>query len=115
MAIELTSSLTTTEVFQTFMNSPEVSAFSKTIVPMKLAQSGDEQLVSRSQAKRLITRFERFKTVVLDFDGIESIWQAFADELFCVYAGAHPQVDLLLMYMTDQVERIWLRAITHRD
>jgi anti-sigma regulatory factor (Ser/Thr protein kinase) len=114
MAIDLNSQRTTTEVFQSFMNAPEDYDFSKTIVPMKLAQIGDEQLVSRSQAKRLIARFDKFKTVVLDFTGIESIGQAFADELFRVYAGAHPQVELLPMQMTDQVERMWLRAIAPR-
>ena len=111
MAIGLNSQRTTTEVFQAFMNAPEDYDFSKTIVPMKLAQIGDEQLVSRSQAKRLIARFDRFKTVVLDFTDVESIGQAFADELFRVYAVAHPQVELLPMHMTPQVERMWLRAI----
>lgn len=111
MSIALDSERTTTEVFQAFMNAPEDYDFSKTIVPMKLAQIGDEQLVSRSQAKRLIARFDRFKTVTLDFTGVETIGQAFADELFRVYASAHPQVELLPMHMTQQVERMWLRAI----
>lgn len=111
MAIRLDSQRTTTEVFQAFMNAPEDYDFSKTIVPMKLAQIGDEQLVSRSQAKRLIARFDRFKTVVLDFTGVESIGQAFADELFRVYALAHPQVELLPVHMTQQVEGMWLRAV----
>lgn len=111
MSIALDSERTTTEVFQAFMNAPEDYDFSKTIVPMKLAQIGDEQLVSRSQAKRLIARFDRFKTVTLDFTGVDTIGQAFADELFRVYALAHPQVELLPMHMTQQVERMWLRAI----
>lgn len=111
MSIELDSQRTTTEVFQMFMNVPDDFDFSKTIVPMRLAQIGDEQLISRSQAKRLIARFDRFKTVVLDFTDVESIGQAFADELFRVYALAHPQVELLPMHMTEQVERMWLRAI----
>ncbi len=111
MSVALDSARTTTEVFQAFMNAPEDYDFSKTIVPMKLAQIGDEQLVSRSQAKRLIARFDRFKTVTLDFTGVETIGQAFADELFRVYASAHPQVELLPMHMTQQVERRGLRAI----
>lgn len=114
MAIRLDSERTTTEVFQAFMDVPEDFDFSKTIVPMRLAQIGDEQLVSRSQAKRLIARFDRFKTVVLDFTGVETIGQAFADELFRVYALAHPQVELLPQHMTEQVERMWLRAIAPR-
>jgi hypothetical protein len=63
-------------------------------------------LVSRSQAKRLIARLDRFKIVILDFDGIQEIGQAFADELFRVYAMAHPEVELLPKNMTAQVERM---------
>jgi len=40
---------------------------------------GQEQLISRSQAKRLVARFDRFKTVTLDFEGIDEIGQAFAE------------------------------------
>jgi hypothetical protein len=80
------------------------------IVPMKLARCGDEQLISRSQAKRLIARFDRFKVVELDFAGVEEIGQAFADELFRVYANNHPTVELVPRNMTQQVERMWLRA-----
>ena len=88
--------------------------FSKTVVPMRLAQYGDEQLVSRSQAKRLIARFDRFKKVILDFKGVQEIGQAFADELFRVYANEHPDVELIPDNMTDQVQRMWLRAVAPR-
>src|SRR3989304_1763905 len=46
---------------------PEENTFVKTIVPVRLAQYEGEKLVSRSQAKRLSLRFERFRHVVLDF------------------------------------------------
>ena len=59
------------------MNAPDDYDFSKTVVPMKLAQLGDEQLISRSQAKRLIARFERFKSVILDFKGVNEIGKLF--------------------------------------
>ena len=114
MRISLESTRTTAEVFNKFMNAPEDFDFSKTIVPMKLAQLGDEQLISRSQAKRLIARFDRFKIVILDFNGVNEIGQAFADELFRVYANAHPQVELTPTNMTEQVERMWMRAISPR-
>ena len=64
--------------------------FTKTSVPVRLAQYGDEQLISRSQAKRLLARFDRFKVVLLDFEQVESIGQAFADEVFRVFVRAHP-------------------------
>lgn len=114
MHIALNSTRTTSDVFHQFMNAPEDFDFSKTMVPMRLAQLGDEQLISRSQAKRLIARFDRFKTVILDFSGVLEIGQAFADEIFRVYALAHPQVELSPVNMSEQVERMWLRAMAPR-
>ena len=114
MKIALDSERTTSDVFNQFMNAPEDFDFSKTIVPMKLARLGDEQLISRSQAKRLIARFDRFKKVILDFKSVNEIGQAFADELFRVYANEHPQVELTPVNMSEQVEKMWLRAVAPR-
>lgn len=114
MRIGLDSERTTSDVFNQFMNAPEDFDFSKTIVPMKLARLGDEQLISRSQAKRLIARFDRFKKVILDFKSVNEIGQAFADELFRVYANEHPQVELTPVNMSNQVEKMWLRAVAPR-
>jgi anti-sigma regulatory factor (Ser/Thr protein kinase) len=110
MSIALASTRALNEVYSQFTQAPEDYDFSKTVVPMKLAQYGDEQLVSRSQAKRLIARFDRFRTVILDFDGVQQVGQAFADELFRVYAIDHPRVELIPRNMTEQVERMWLRS-----
>lgn len=115
MRSALSSTRTAAEIYSQFTDAPEDYDFSKTIVPMKLARFGDEQLVSRSQAKRLITRFDRFRSVILDFADIQEIGQAFADELFRVYASAHPDVELLPKNMTEQVERMWLRAVAPRS
>lgn len=112
MRIALTSQRTAGDVYSQFTDAPEDYGFSKTVVPMKLARYGDEQLISRSQAKRLIARFDRFKIVILDFDGIQEIGQAFADELFRVYAIAHPEVELIPKNLSEQVERMWLRTIS---
>jgi DNA-binding Lrp family transcriptional regulator len=114
MIISPSCTRTTNDVYSQFTDAPDDYDFSKTIVPMRLAKYGDEQLVSRSQAKRLIARFERFKTVVLDFSEIQEIGQAFADELFRVYANKHPAVDLQPKNMNEQVERMWLRAVAPR-
>lgn len=114
MRIALTSARTAAEIYARFTGAPEDYDFSKTIVPMKLARFGDEQLVSRSQAKRLIARFDRFRTVILDFSEVQEIGQAFADELFRVYGSAHREVELLPKNMTEQVEKMWLRAVAPR-
>ena len=112
MEISLASDRTTASVYAQFAGIPEDYEFSKTIVPMKLARNGDEQLISRSQAKRLIARFDRFKTVVLDFAGVQEIGQAFADELFRVYGSEHPSIELIPSNMTVQVERMYLRVVS---
>lgn len=90
---------------------PEEYTFAKTLVPVRLAQYEGEKLVSRSQAKRLYQRFERFRQVVLDFDGVAEIGQAFADELFRVFATAHPGVALAPINMSIAVAQMVSRAL----
>lgn len=90
-------------VFDEF-TSPDDWTFSKTIVPVRLAQHESEKLIARSQAKRLIARFERFRTVVLDFEGVEEIGQGFADEVFRVFQLAHPGTELIPIHMRPDVE-----------
>jgi len=80
--------------------------FIKTVVPVKLAQYGDDKLVSRSQAKRLLVRLDRFKKVLFDFNGVESIGQAFADEIFRVFAQSHLDIQILAINASPEVEQM---------
>jgi len=80
--------------------------FTKTHVPVFLARYGDENLVSRSQAKRLLTRFERFKEIVLDFDKVDSIGQAFADEIFRVFTSQNPNIHFTPINANSQVKKM---------
>lgn len=77
--------------------------------------SAVDDLVTRSQAKRLMQRVERFRTVVFDFAGVGSIGQAFADEVFRVFANAHPRVELVPMHAVPQVQQMIRRAQVARD
>ena len=79
------------EVFEAFAN----PTFDKTVVPLRLAQYSGEKLISRSQAKRVAFRFERFKRIELDFAGVSEVGQAFADELFRVFPSAHPTIRIV--------------------
>lgn len=90
---------------------PDDFTFSKTIVPVRLARHEGEKLVSRSQAKRLVSRFEKFKTVMLDFTDVEEIGQAFADEIFRVFALSHPGVELIPFHATTAVQQMIARAL----
>jgi hypothetical protein len=93
---------TSKEVFDQFAL-PEEFSFAKTIVPVRLAQHEGEKLVSRSQAKRLTRRFERFHVVMLDFSDVEEIGQGFADEVFRVFQNAHPEITMTPMRMSPAV------------
>lgn len=104
---------TVREVFDAFAE-PEEYSFARTLVPVRLAQYEGEKLVSRSQAKRLYQRFERFRHVVLDFEGVAEIGQAFADELFRVFPLAHPEVVLAPTHMTAGVAQMVSRARAQR-
>jgi anti-sigma regulatory factor (Ser/Thr protein kinase) len=85
--------------------------FNKTIVPVKLARYGTENLLSRSQAKRLLTRVDRFQTVLFDFTDVESIGQAFADEIFRVFASQHPGMELYPVHANAEVRQMISRVV----
>lgn len=83
--------------------------FSKTRTVVRLFQIG-VRFVSRSEAKRLLHGLERFREVVLDFRGVDSVGQGFADEVFRVWATAHPDVVLVPVYMNEAVAFMVERA-----
>lgn len=112
MSIDRESTRTTTEVYDAYTTEEDVPVFSRTIVPVALLQYGEENLVSRSQARRLLHRFDRFEAVILSFKGVERIGQAFADEIFRVYARAHPEVALSYADAGVEVERMIKRALS---
>ena len=113
MKLRNNTARTTAEIFNKF--SDDDYGFTKTVVPVRLAQYGNEQLVSRSQAKRLLIRIERFKTVLFDFKDVESIGQAFADEVFRVFARQHPNMELLPINANDAVLQMIRRVESNTE
>ncbi|MCG5075103.1 STAS-like domain-containing protein [Paraburkholderia tagetis] len=105
---------TTRKVFDEFTESDDYT-FDKTIVPVNLARYGADELVSRSQAKRLLARVELFKHVIFDFEDVDSIGQAFADQIFRVFAGEHPEIKLVPVNTNAEVKGMIKRAIAARD
>lgn len=97
------------KIFDQFSSGDDYG-FNKTVVPVKLAKYGGDQLISRSQAKRLLARVELFRVVMFDFTGVDTIGQAFADEIFRVFAEGHPTIDLIPLHANSQVKRMIERA-----
>lgn len=105
MEIHTQARQTTLEIFTKATLGELSHDFSRTHVPIKLARYGTEQLVSRSQARRVLARFDQFKEVLLDFQGIAEIGPAFADEIFRVYQNEHPEIRILAIRALPQVQQ----------
>ncbi len=103
------TSRTDSQVFQQYSSEDDFS-FSKTVVPVTLARYGNDKLISRSQAKRVLARVELFKTVVLDFKEVDAVGPAFADEVFRVFPLAHPNTKLVAINANEEVGRMVSRA-----
>jgi anti-sigma regulatory factor (Ser/Thr protein kinase) len=95
---------------QVFSEYTEDFEFSRTRTIIRLFAIGIE-FVSRSQAKRLVHGLEKFREVVLDFDGVDLVGQGFADEVFRVWKNEHPDVELIPTGMTDAVAFMVERAV----
>ncbi|MFZ5452106.1 MAG: STAS-like domain-containing protein [Thermodesulfobacteriota bacterium] len=111
MYINISSNRTAKEVFDKYTSKDDDYGFTRTVVPVFLAKYGDENLISRSQAKRLVARLEKFREVVLDFKGVDSIGQAFADEIFRVYAQRNPHIQIMFANENEDIKKSISRAI----
>jgi hypothetical protein len=111
MTLALDSTRTSNDVYFKYFEATNVGdaepgeAFHTTEIPVRLAQLSSE-LVSRSQAKWVLNRATQFKTVILDFEGVVTVGQAFVDEVFRVFATAHPHIRLRTMGMTPEVQKM---------
>jgi anti-sigma regulatory factor (Ser/Thr protein kinase) len=112
MKLDNHSSRTPAEVYNQYTDGD--FGFDKTNVPIRLAQFSNQRLVSRSQAKRVLARIGAFKTVVFDFTGVETIGQAFADEIFRVFAKAHPEVQIQSTGANSDVSKMIQRAVAEK-
>jgi len=83
------SEKTKKELNDTFKEfSGEAFEFNKTKVRVDLFKM-DNSYISRSQARRILAGLEKFKEIVLDFKGVDTVGQGFADEVFRVWQSNH--------------------------
>ncbi len=97
-------------LFAQSYSDPKNYAFDKTVITVKLFALGTTY-VSRSQARRLLDNLEqRFKTIVLDYNHVPSIGQAFADEIYRVFHQRHPNIELVSINTSKNVDFMIKRA-----
>ena len=97
------------DTFAEFQTDPEEHAFDKTEIQIKLYTMGTIH-ISRSQARRVLAGLEKFKSIVLDFNKVPNVGQAFADEIFRVFKNKNPDIQITsintnkpVQFMIDRV------------
>lgn len=97
------------DVFKRFQSGPGEYDFGKTEILVRLFTLGTIY-ISRSQARRILVGLEKFKSVVLDFDRVPTVGQAFADEIFRVFKNSHPEISIQPINMNEPVKFMIERA-----
>jgi hypothetical protein len=91
------------DLFAEYQTNPEEYAFDKTEIQIKLYTMGTIH-ISRSQARRVLTGLEKFKSITLDFDNVPNVGQAFADEIFRVFKNKNPDIQITPINMNKAVK-----------
>ncbi|OGZ05831.1 MAG: hypothetical protein A2845_03435 [Candidatus Lloydbacteria bacterium RIFCSPHIGHO2_01_FULL_49_22] len=109
--IQTTTSLHLGDVFRKYTNIGDESdyGFDKTEVRVNLYTSLGVH-ISRSQARRILSGLEKFKVIVFDFDKVSVVGQAFADEIYRVFARKYPHITLQEVNMFPGVRFMVERA-----
>jgi anti-sigma regulatory factor (Ser/Thr protein kinase) len=95
-------------VFNNYSN--EAFEFSTTKVAVDLYKM-DTDYISRSQARRILSGLEKFKTIVLDFKNVETVGQAFADEVFRVWRAHNRNKVVEYKNANENIEFMIKRAL----
>ncbi len=67
--------------------------------------------ISRSKAREVLRDAEKFQMIVMDYEHISEIGQAFADEIYRVFQELHPDIRLENENMSEGVCFMVERAI----
>ena len=65
--------------------------FDKTEIKVRLYTMGGVY-ISRSQARRVLVGLDKFKVIVMDYDRVPSVGQAFTDEIYRVFKNKYPEI-----------------------
>jgi hypothetical protein len=107
--VDRTSTRELSTIFEKYTD-PNTYRFDRSRLEIRLFERGGS-FVSRSEALRLATGLEQFGQVVLDFRGVNEVGQGFVDELFRVWAPAHPETKLVPVNMSPTVEKMVRRGL----
>lgn len=101
----------THEIFDLFANVE--GGFTKTRIPLK--NIFESSPVSRSQAKRVCHRLDKFQEVIIDFEDLDWMGQGFAHQVFVVFQNQYPDIKLIPVNMNEAVTKMWNHVIGSKN
>jgi hypothetical protein len=81
------------------------------VIHVALAKQAGQELISRSQAKRVLLGLEKFKTIILAFKNVAYAGQGFVDEVFRVFQNQHPKIKIEWTNTNQDVEFMIRRGL----
>ena len=100
------------KIFEAYAPEEFEYRFERTWVLVKLFQ---KEYVSRSEARRLLAGLDRFKEIRLDFKGVKSMGQGFADEVFRVFLKAHPDIEIKIENLSQALKPMVLHVVDNQS
>jgi anti-sigma regulatory factor (Ser/Thr protein kinase) len=97
------------DVFNKYVVNPDEPGFNKTEILVRLFIQ-ETIYISRSQAKRIMSGLDKYETIVLDYEKVSTVGQAFADEIYRVFKNDHPKIKIESRNMIDPVKFMIDRA-----
>ena len=89
-----------------------MTKLSKESFTIKLGYFCDNKYpMSRSEARRIVKSLNSFEEIILDFEKIENIGQAFCHEIFVVFQNANPNMNINYINANDNVKGMILRIL----
>ncbi len=83
--------------------------FDKTKIFIKLYMIGGVH-ISRSQARRVLSGLDKFQVIIMDYEQVPSVGQAFADEIYRVFNLKHSNITIEDTNMNETVKFMVERA-----
>lgn len=110
-SINLNTKKHLSDVFKAYQTDNLELGFDKTKIEVKLYTIGTIY-VSRSQARRILAGLDKFKVIILNYDRVSTIGQAFADEIYRVFQEKFPAIKIesintndVVRFMIDRVNK----------
>lgn len=99
------------DIFKKYTNIGEDSdyGFDKTEIRVRLYVMGGVH-ISRSQARRVLAGLDKFKIIVMDYEKVPTVGQAFADEVYRVFKNRKPDIEIQDINMNESVRFMVERA-----